>query len=51
MKQYVGLDVSQSETAVCETEAKAKSVPGVLTNLPHKHSPLAERIGFGTRAI
>jgi predicted NBD/HSP70 family sugar kinase len=41
MKQYVGLDVSQRETAVCvvsETgqlifEGKAKSDPGALTNL------------------
>ncbi|MET4449203.1 putative NBD/HSP70 family sugar kinase [Bradyrhizobium sp. GM2.2] len=41
MKQYVGLDVSQRETAVCvvnETgqvifEGKAKSNPGALTDL------------------
>ena len=54
MKQYVGLDVSQRETAVCvvsETgqlifEGKAKSDPGALTNLLRKHAPLAERIGF-----
>jgi predicted NBD/HSP70 family sugar kinase len=44
MKQYVGLDVSQRETAVCvvsETgqlifEGKAKSDPGGLTNLLRK---------------
>src|ERR1700722_15042875 len=59
MKQYVGLDVSQRETAVCvvsETgqlifEGKAKSDPGALTNLLRKHAPLAERIGFETGAM
>jgi transposase len=59
MKQYVGLDVSQRETAVCvvsETgqlifEGKAKSDPGDLTNLLRKHAPLAERIGFETGAM
>src|SRR3954470_20833689 len=58
MKQYVGLDVSQRETAVCvvnETgqvifEGKAKSNPGALTELLSKHAPHAERIGFETRA-
>ena len=52
MKQYVGLDVSQRETAVCvvnETgqvifEGKAKSNPGALTDLLSKHAPHAERI-------
>jgi transposase len=59
MKQYVGLDVSQRETAVCvvsETgelifEGKAKSDPGDLTKLLRKHAPLAERIGFETGAM
>ena len=59
MKQYVGLDVSQRETAVCvvsETgqlifEGKAKSDPGALTDLLRKHAPLAERIGFETGAM
>jgi transposase len=59
MKQYVGLDVSQRETAVCvvsETgqlifEGKAKSDPGALANLLRKHAPLAERIGFETGAM
>jgi len=59
MKQYVGLDVSQRETAVCvvnETgqvifEGKAKSNPGVLTDLLSKHAPHAERIGFETGAM
>jgi transposase len=59
MKQYVGLDVSQRETAVCvvsETgqvifEGKVKSDPGALTNLLRKHAPLAERIGFETGAM
>ncbi|MGY4376221.1 putative NBD/HSP70 family sugar kinase [Bradyrhizobium sp. i1.3.6] len=47
MKQYVGLDVSQRETAVCvvnETgqvifEGKARSNPGALTDLLNKHAP------------
>lgn len=59
MKQYVGLDVSQKETAMCvvsETgqlifEGKAKSDPGALTNLLRKHALLAERIGFETGAM
>ena len=57
--QYVGLDVSQKETAVCvisETgqlifEGKAKPDPGNLTKLLRKHAPLAERIGFETGAM
>lgn len=59
MKQYVGLDVSQRETAVCvvdETgklvfEGKAKSDPGALAELLRKKAPLAERIGFETGAM
>lgn len=59
MKQYVGLDVSQREIAMCvisETgqlvfEGKAKSDPGALTDLLRKHAPLAERIGFETGAM
>lgn len=59
MKQYVGLDISQRETAVCvvnETgqvifEGKAKSNPGALTDLLRKHAPHAERIGFETGAM
>lgn len=59
MKQYVRLDVSQRETAVCvvnETgqvifEGKAKSNPGALTDLLNKHAPHAERIGFETGAM
>src|SRR5260221_1707270 len=59
MKQFVSLDVSQRETEVCvvsETgqlifEGKAKSHPGALTDLLHKHAPLAERIGFETGAM
>ncbi|MET4235656.1 hypothetical protein ACVWXN_007105 [Bradyrhizobium sp. i1.4.4] len=59
MKQYVGLDVSQRETAVCvvnETgqvifEGKARSNPGALTDLLNKHAPHAERIGFETGAM
>jgi transposase len=59
MKQYVGLDVSQRETAVgvvSETgqlifEGKARSDPGALTNLLRKYAPPAERIGFETGAM
>lgn len=59
MKHYVGLDVSQRETAVCvvdETgnlifEGKAKSNPGALAELLRKKAPLAERIGFETGAM
>jgi hypothetical protein len=49
MKQYVGLNVSQRETAVCVVgqmgqvifEGKVKSDPGALTNLLRKHAPHA----------
>jgi transposase len=59
MKQYVGLDVSQKETAICvidETgrvvyEGKAKSDPGTLTSMLNKRAPHAERIGFETGAM
>jgi hypothetical protein len=58
MKQYVGLDVSQREIAVCvvsETgqlilEGKAKSDPSARSHL-RKHAPLAKRIGFETGAM
>ncbi|MBN7808888.1 MULTISPECIES: IS110 family transposase [Agrobacterium] len=59
MKQYVGLDVSQKETAVCvvdETgrlifEGRAKSDPGALASLLAKKAPDAERVGFETGAM
>lgn len=59
MKQYVGLDVSQKETAVCvvdETgrlifEGRAKSDPGALATLLAKKAPDAERVGFETGAM
>ena len=59
MKQYVGLDVSQKETAVCVVgemgqvifEGKVKSDPGALTSLLRKRAPHAERIGFETGAM
>jgi transposase len=59
MKQYVGLDVSQRETAVCVVddmgqvifEGKVKSDPGALTNLLRKRAPHAERVGFETGAM
>ncbi|MGY4498083.1 putative NBD/HSP70 family sugar kinase [Bradyrhizobium sp. GM24.11] len=63
MKQYVGLDVSQREAAVCvvnETgqvifEGKAKSNPDALNDLLRKHAPHAVsasrparwRVGYG----
>lgn len=59
MKQYVGLDVSQKETAVCVMdqdgkvlfEGKTSSEPGALARLIHKRAPEAERIGFETGAM
>ena len=59
MKHYVGLDVSQRETAVCvvdETgrpifQGKAKSNPGALAELIRRKAPFAERIGFETGAM
>lgn len=59
MKQYVGLDVSRRETAVCvvdETgrlifECGAKSDPGALAALLAKKAPDAERVGFETGAL
>lgn len=59
MKQYVGLDVLQRETAVCvvdETsrlifEGRAKSDPGALASLLAKKAPDAERVGFETGAM
>jgi predicted NBD/HSP70 family sugar kinase len=59
MKQYVGLDVAQKETAVCvvdETgkvlfEGRVKSDPGELAALMTRRAPEAERIGFETGAM
>jgi len=59
MKQYVGLDVSQKETAVCVVdengkvvfEGKAASDPGTLVRVIRKRAPSAERIGFETGAM
>ncbi|MGO4441398.1 IS110 family transposase, partial [Rhizobium sp. RAF56] len=59
MKHYVGLDISQRETAVCvvdETgrpifEGRAKSNPGTLAELIQRKAPFAERIGFETGAM
>jgi len=59
MKQYVGLDVSQKETAVCVVdevgrviyEGKANSDPGALFALLKRRAPDAERIGFETGAM
>jgi transposase len=59
MQQYVGLDVSQKETAVCVIddagrivfEGKARSQPGVLAKVIRKHAPDAARIGFETGAM
>ena len=59
MKQYVGLDVSQKETAVCVVdqdgkvlfEGKAPSEPGALARIIRKRAPDAERIGFETGAM
>jgi transposase len=59
VKQYVGLDVSQKETAVCVVdedgkvlfEGKAASDPGALARVIRKRAPGAERIGFETGAM
>jgi transposase len=59
MQQYVGLDVSQKETAVCVIdgngeivfEGKAPSEPGALAKVIHKRAPRAVRIGFETGAM
>lgn len=59
MRHFVGLDVSQRETAVCvvsETgeivfEGKVRSEPGALARLLAKRAPHAERIGFETGAM
>ena len=59
MTQYVGLDVSQKETAVCIVDdsgkvifqGRAKSNPGALNDLLRKRAPHAERIGFETGAM
>ena len=59
MKQYVGLDVSQRETAVCvvdeagrpSSKARRSPIPGALTELLRKRAPDAERIGFETGAM
>lgn len=59
MNQYVGLDVSQRETAICAVdqngkmlfEGTAKSHPGELAALIRKRAPNAERIGFETGAM
>jgi transposase len=59
MKQYVGLDVSQKETAVCIVDeagklvfqGKVKSDPRALAEVLRKRAPHAERIGFETGAM
>jgi transposase len=59
MQQYVGLDVSQKETAVCVIddtgrivfEGKARSEPGALAKIIGKRAPNAVRIGFETGAM
>jgi transposase len=59
MQQYVGLDVSQKETAVCVIddsgrivfEGKARSEPGALAKVIRKRASRAVRIGFETGAM
>ncbi|MBK8211946.1 MAG: nitronate monooxygenase [Rhodospirillales bacterium] len=59
MQQYLGLDVSQRETAACVIddaghivfEGKARSQPGVLAKAIRKHAPGTARIGFETGAM
>ena len=59
MQQYVGLDVSQRETAVCVLddtgrvvfEGTARSEPGALAKVIRKRAPDVSRIGFETGAM
>ena len=59
MQQYVGLDVSQKETAVCVIddtgrivfEGKARSESGALAKVIRKRAPHAARIGFETGSM
>jgi transposase len=59
VKQYVGLDVSQKETAMCVVdqdgkvlfEGKVPSDPGALAQAIGKRAPDAERVGFETGAM
>jgi transposase len=59
MQHYVGLDMSQKETAMCVIddagrivfEGKARSEPGALARLIAKRAPHAVRIGFETGAM
>jgi transposase len=59
VKQYVGLDVSQKETAVCVVDQEGKvlfegrsaSDPGALGKVIRKWAPSAERISFETGAM
>ena len=59
MQQYVGLDVSQKEAAVCVIgdggrivfEGKARSDPGALAKVIRKRAPHAARIGFETGSM
>jgi len=59
VKQYVGLDVSQKEIAVCVVdengkvvfEGKVASDPGALARVIGKRAPTAERVGFETGAM
>jgi hypothetical protein len=58
VKQYVGLDVSQRETAMCVVdqdgkmlfEGKVPSDPGALARVIHGRAPTAEWIWFETGA-
>lgn len=59
VKHYVGLDVSQKESAVCVVdqdgrvlfEGKVPSDPGALAKVIRQRAPAAERIGFETGAM
>lgn len=56
MEQYVGLDVSQKETAVCvidgdgitQWEGTCRSVPGVIAEVLKVRAPIAARVGMET---
>jgi hypothetical protein len=57
MSQYVGLDVSQKETAICVNDETGKilfeghtaSEPAALSKIITRHAPEATRVGFRER--
>ena len=56
MEQYVGLDVSQKETAICVIdgagaklwEGVSRSTPDAIAGVLKKRAPMATRVGMET---